>query len=243
MQINNHFTPTNLGHGSRPDHAANAHGRAPQFQPATADAEPAATTDTTTAVAPTEGPGTLGHSVAHRARHAMQIHNHFTPTNLGHGSRPDHAANAPTEGPGTSGHSVAHREQMALFAELGGHNFGWLVSQIARGTFDASAYAPEGEGEGTDGVVGSTDEVGGDEVATAPDEADATGEESPPADETADAGTPSEIVVEDPVASLLDTLTEESEDSTTQTADETTNPVADLVDILLEDNEDDSEVT
>ncbi len=209
MQINNHFTPTNLGHGSRPDHAANAHGRAPQFQPATADAEPAATTDTATAVAPTEE----------------------------------------TEGPGKSGHSVAHRAraQMALFAELGGHNFGWLVSQIAHGTFDASAYAPDSEGEGTDGVVVSTDEVGGDEVATAPEDAEATGEESPPADEgadeTADAGATPEVVVEDPVASLLDTLTEESQDGTTQTADETTDPVADLVDILLEDNEDDSEVT
>ena len=205
MQINNHFTPTNLGHGSRPDHAANAHGRAPQFQPATADAEPATTTDTTTAVAPTEE----------------------------------------TEGPGKSGHSVAHRAraQTALIAELGGHNFGWLVSQIARGTFDASAYAPDGEGEGTDGVVVSTDEVAGDEVATAPEEAEATGEENPPADETADAGTTPEIVIEDPVASLVDTLTEESEDGTTQTADETTDPVADLVDILLEDNEDDSEVT
>ncbi|MCZ6588240.1 MAG: hypothetical protein O7G13_14505 [Alphaproteobacteria bacterium] len=207
MQINNHFTPTNLGHGSRPDHAANAHGRAPQFQPATADAEPVATTDTATAVAPTEE----------------------------------------TEGPGKSGKSVAHEARAhPMFAELGGNNFGWLVSEIARGLYIAPE-APEGEGEGTDGVVVSTDEVGGDEVATAPDEADATGEESPPADETvdetADAGTPSEIVVEDPVASLLDTLTEESEDSTTQTADETTDPVADLVDILLEDNEDDSGVT
>ncbi|MCZ6844788.1 MAG: hypothetical protein O7F69_02715 [Alphaproteobacteria bacterium] len=218
MQINNHFTPTNLGHGSRPDRAANAHGRAPQFQPATADAEPAATTDTTTSVAPTEGPGTSGHSVAHRARHALQINNHFTPTNLGHGSRPGHAANAPTEGPGTSGHSVGHDVHMALFAELGGHNFGWLVSQIASG-LDIATETPDGEGEGTDGVVVGTDEVGGDEVATAPDGADATGEESPPAEETvdeaADAGTTPEVVVEDTAASLLDTLTEESEDSTT----------------------------
>lgn len=215
MQINNHFTPTNLGHGSRPDHAANAHGRAPQFQPATADAEPATTTDTATAVAPTEetdGPGKSGHSVAHRAR--AQLAGLLS----------------------LDGHNLS----------LDGHNFGWLVSQIARG-LDIATETPDGEGEGTDGVVVSTDEVGGDEVATAPDEADATGEESPPADETvdetADAGTPPEIVVEDPVASLLDTLTEESEDSTTQTADETTDPVANLVDILLEDNEDDSEVT
>ncbi len=203
MQINNHFTPTNLGHGSRPDHAANAQGRATQFQPATADAEPAATTDTTNAVAPTEE----------------------------------------TEGPGKSGDSVAHLARAhELFAELGGRNFGWLVSQIAGG-LDIATETPDGEGEGTDGVVVGTDEVGGDEVAIAPDEADATGEESPPADETADAGTTPEVVVEDPVASLLDTLTEEGEDSTAQSADETIDPAADLVDILLEDNEDDSEVT
>ena len=54
MHINNHITPSPFGHGSRPDHAANGPGRAPQFQLATADTEPATTTDTTTAVAPGE---------------------------------------------------------------------------------------------------------------------------------------------------------------------------------------------
>ncbi len=71
MQIHNNFSPNQVGHGGRPDHAGNGHSRAPQFQPATAETEPATTTDTTTAVTPTEeieGPRIPGNSVAHRAR-------------------------------------------------------------------------------------------------------------------------------------------------------------------------------
>ena len=74
MQINSHFSPTSLGHGSRPDQAGNAHGKGPGFQPATADVEPAAATDTPNAVVPVEeveeptGPGKSGQSTAHQAR-------------------------------------------------------------------------------------------------------------------------------------------------------------------------------
>lgn len=74
MQINNHFTPSSLGHGSRPDHAGGASGRGQQFQAVAEEVEPAATTDTTDAVDPVEepevttGPGKSGESTAHRAR-------------------------------------------------------------------------------------------------------------------------------------------------------------------------------
>lgn len=192
MQINNHIGPNHFGHGSRPDHAANGTGKAPQFQPATAETEPATTTDTTTAVAPveeTEGPRIPGNSVAHRAR-----------------------------------------AQLAKFAELSGHtftldghNFGWLVSQIARGMFDPSAYTTDGEGtdgEGTDGG----------ETVVAPAE-------------TTEAGTIPVAPAEGSVASLLDTLGEGGEAGVTLPTEEPIDPIVDLVDTLLEDGEDDSETT
>ena len=195
MHINNHITPSPFGHGSRPDHAANGPGQAPQFQLATADTEPATTTDTTTAVAPaeeTEGPHIPGNSVAHRAH--------------------------------------AH---LAQFAELGGNNFGWLVSQIARELFDLSAYAPDGEGtngESTDVVIDGIDGTDGGETVVA-------------SDETAEAGTTTAPSVTDPVAGLLDTLTQDGEAGLTPPTGESNDPVADLIDALLEDGEDDPEVT
>ncbi len=186
MQINNHFTPTSLGHGSRPDHAANTPGRAQQFQPATADTEPATTTDTTNAVVPaeeteeTEGPRIPGRSVAHQAR--------------------------------------SHLANLALSAELGGHNFGWLVSQIARNLFDPADYASDGED--TEGVVANVDVTDGGEATTTAGDTAPTGEQDQPADGTANAGTIPEPVI-----------------------DETTNPVVDLVDALLEESEDEPAVT
>ncbi len=185
MQINNHVTPNHVGHGARPDHAGNGHGRAPQFQPATADTEPAATTDTATAVAPTEqteGPRIPGNSVAHRAR--------------------------------------AHLAQISGLLTSDGHNFGWLVSQIARGMFDAAAYAPDGES--TDGGEGGTIGTDGADVTTASDDTGATGEEGDPAGDT----TP-DIVADDTLPDF----------------EEPADPVVDLVDTLLEDSEDDPDVT
>jgi hypothetical protein len=177
MQITNHFTPAHAGHGSRPDHAANASGRGHQFQPVAADVEPAAATDTTDAVAPTEE----------------------------------------TEGPRIPGKSVAHqaRAHIAQFAELGGQSFGWLVSQIARGVFDAAAYAPDSEG--TDGVDGSADGTDGVDVATASDGTEATGEEGDPAGDTTPNTAPEDTLPDieepaDPVVDLIDTLLEDSED-------------------------------
>jgi hypothetical protein len=157
MQINSHFSPTNLGHGSRPDQAANAQGRGQQTQPA-AEVEPAAATDTTNAVAATEE----------------------------------------TEGPGKSGQSPAHAAR-ALAELQGNYNFGWLVSQIARGETPTAA---------TDAV---------EETNSAEDPAP-IGEETPPADETAEAGTtPDPVVEDDVVASLVDELLDNNEDDTETT--------------------------
>ena len=216
----------------------------------------------------------------HRARYAMQINNHITPSHFGNGSRPDHAANASgrghqfqpaaadaepaggtdtttavapaeeTEGPSIPGKSVAHqaRAHMAQISGLltaDGHNFGWMVSQIARGMFELSDYTTEGDG--TDGAEGGTDGTDGADATTAADDTGATGEEGAPADETADAGTTPAPDAEDPVASLLDALTEEGGEGTTPAGDETidpvVDPVVDLVDALLDNSEDDSEVT
>ncbi|MFT5182878.1 MAG: hypothetical protein ACI8S3_002771 [Alphaproteobacteria bacterium] len=182
MQINNHFSPTSLGHGSRPDQAANAQGRGQQFQPA-AEVEPAAATDTTNAVA--------------AAEEAEE-----------------------TAGPGKSGQSPAH-EARSLAALHGNYNFGWLVSQIARG----------------DTPTAATDVV--EETNSAEDPAP-IGDEELPADETAEAGTTPDPVVEDPVASLLSDIIEET---TTPPADETTDLVEELVGTLLDETEDDAEVT
>lgn len=185
MQINNHITPSSLGQGSRPDHAGGASGRGQQFQPATAEVEPAAATDTTNAVAPVD-------------------------------------ETEETTGPGKSGQSPAHlaRAQSEL---QGNHNFGWLVSQIARGiSIEADAPA-EGDGtDGTDGAVAATDVV-------------EEGEEAPVADETADSGeTPVPVPPEeeDPLAGLLDALADE-----TPIVEETSDPVVELVDELLDDTE------
>jgi hypothetical protein len=160
MQINSHFSPTSLGHGSRPDQAANAHGRGQQIQTA-AEVEPAAATDTTTAVAAAE-------------------------------------ESEETAGPGKSDQSPAHVAR-SLAVLQGNHNFGWLVSQIARGETPTAA----------------TDVV--EETNSAEDPAP-IGDEELPADETAEAGTTPDPVVEDDV-------------------------VASLVDELLDGNEDDAEIT
>ena len=104
-------------------------------------------------------------------------------------------------------------------------NFGWLVSQIARG-LDISPAAPEGDGTG-DGVVVS-------------DETVPTGEETPLVDGTAGAGATPGPVVEDPVASLLSELNEES---TTPPADEPGDLVDELVGTLLDETADETEVT
>ncbi|NKB50515.1 MAG: hypothetical protein GKS02_14255 [Alphaproteobacteria bacterium] len=190
MQINNQFSPASLGQGARPDHAGNGQGRGQQFQTVTSDVEPATTTDTTTAVAPTEEGGE-------------------------------------TEGPGKSGNSPAHRARTEFDGFGEGENFGWLVSQIARGLISV-APTPDGEGEGDTGVI--ADDVGTDVVVDG-DETPPTGEDSVPGDETADTGGVADPVVEDdPLAGLLDAL---ADDGTTSEA--TTDPVADLLDELLDD--------
>ena len=111
-----------------------------------------------------------------------------------------------TEGPRIPGNSVAHRARAHLAQLSGlltseGHNFGWLVSQIARGVFDASAYATDEDGtEGTD-VVTSPDEAG---------TADETGDPAPIVE-----GDDPVLVSDDttdPVADLVDTLLDDSED-------------------------------
>ncbi|MDH3739308.1 MAG: hypothetical protein OER92_08935, partial [Alphaproteobacteria bacterium] len=82
-----------------------------------------------------------------------------------------------TEGAEKHKNSVAHeaRRHLANLAEskaLGGHNFGWLVSQIARGLFNPADYAPASEDGEDTGVI--VDETAGDpttEIDTAIDEA------------------------------------------------------------------------
>ena len=191
MQINNHPSPAQFGHGSKPDHAANSSGKPQRFEVPTSETEPATTTDTTTAVAPAEE----------------------------------------SEGPGKSGNSVAHRARAMIGLEgLGGRNFGWLVSQLARGIqVDLTGGT---EGEGADDIVAETDVT---EV----------GETTPASDDATDAATLPEPEVdgEDPVASLLDTLTEEIEEGSTPPSDETIDPIADLVDTLLDDTEGESEIS
>ena len=196
MHINNHLSPAQFGHGSKPDHAAHASGKPQQFDIPTSETEPATTTDTATAVAPTEeteGPGKSGNSVAHRARVMSGL-----------------------EGIGLEG--------------LGGHNFGWLVSQLARGI--PVELTGGTEGESADDIVAETDVT---EV----------GETTAASDDTAEAGTVPETDVEgeDPVATLLDELTEETGDSSAPPDDEAIDPIVDLVDTLLDDNEDEPEVS
>lgn len=127
------------------------------------------------------------------------------------------AATEATEETKTHGRSVAHqaREQLNTLQGLGGHNFGWLVSQIAQGTFDASGYAPideSSEDASSETAAASTEETGEGETEAAASEEDTAAS----TDETADA-------VADPVA------------------DPVVDPVAGLVDDLLEDGEEDSE--
>jgi hypothetical protein len=178
----------------------------------------------------------------------MHINSHFTPPGFGASSRPDHAANpagrpqqteqspygveattttdtaaavAATEETEIPGRSVAHqaRGHLNTLQGLGGQNLGWLVSQIAQGTFDASVYGPidEGsEGDGSESAAASIEETGEGETAATSSETTAASEEDTTAstDESTDA-----------VAGLVD----------------------DLVDELLEDGEEDgaggSEVT
>jgi hypothetical protein len=162
MQINNHITPSSLGHGSRPDHAGGANGRGQQFQPVTETVEPAATTDTADAVATVEEP-------------------------------------EETTGPGKSGDSPAHQAR-ALSGLQGSNNFGWLVSQIARGISVVADAPAEGDGtDGTDGVAAATDVVEDGEETPVSDVAD----ETPIVEETSD-----------PVVDLVDELLDDSEDGT-----------------------------
>lgn len=127
-----------------------------------------------------------------------------------------------TDGPRIPGKSVAHRARAQLAQLSGlltseGHNFGWLVSQIARGVFDPAAYTTEGDG--TDGGDTGTDGV---DVLTTSDETGTAGETGEPA------GDPAHVIeVDDP----------------TLVSDDTTDPVVDLVDSLLDESEDDAEVT
>jgi hypothetical protein len=143
----------------------------------------------------------------------MHINSHFTPANFGASSRPDHAANpsgrahqieetpedveaatttdtataaAATEETEIPGRSVAHtaREQLNTLQSLSGHNFGWLVSQIAQGTFDPADYATPDEGTEGEATTASSDET---------------------ADVVADP-------VADPVVNLIDELLEDSEE-------------------------------
>ena len=197
MQINNHLSPSSLGHGSRPDQAGNGSAKGPQFQPATAT-EPATETDTTTAVAPVE-------------------------------------ETEETQGPGKSGQSPAHQARAQLsglaLAGLENHNFGWLVSQIARG-LDISAPAPDGEGSDETSVI--VDETDGGEGTTAADDTVPTGEEEVPGDGTTEVGTLP--VEEDPVVGLLDALENDGTE-----VEATTGPVVNLVDTLLEEDEDNSD--
>ncbi len=179
----------------------------------------------------------------------MHINSHFTPANVGASSRPDHAANPSGRGPqfevadaeaattaaaaeeitepNIPDKSVAHqaRAELATLTVLDGHNFGWLVSQIAQGTSDAAAYAtPEedSEGDGADSTAANTEAAGDGEVAST-ETAAASGENTTSSsDETTSEST-------DPVADPV--------------ADPGAELVGDLVDDLLENDEDGSEVT
>lgn len=150
----------------------------------------------------------------------MHINSHFTPANVGASSRPDHAANPSGRGPqfeaaaaeettepNIPGKSVAHqaRAELATLTGLDGHNFGWLVSQIAQGTFDAAAYAtPEAdsEGDGADNTAANTEAAGEGEAAST--ETAAASEEDTAAS-TDDIPDP----VADPVAELVDDLVDD----------------------------------
>ena len=204
MQINNHITPSHFGHGSRPEHAANASGRGHQFQPSVADTEPATPTDTTTAVAPaeeTEGPRIPGKSVAHQAR----------------------AHTALLSGPLTS-----EGQNFGWLVSQIARNMFELSDYTTEGDGTDGAEGGTDGTDGTDGVDGSTasGDTGatGDEGAPTDDTADA-GTTPPPAAEdpvaslldglgeeggegTAPAGDESI----DPVVDLVDSLFEESED-------------------------------
>lgn len=162
MHINSHFTPAQFGNSSRPDHAANAPGRAQQAEATPENAAAAAATETATAVAATERTETPGRSVAHEARGYLN--------NL---------------------------------QGLDGHNLGWLVSQIAQGTFDESAYAVPDE---------STEETGEGEAATTSTETAAAVEEDTTASTGETPGETSDETAETAVADLVDELLEDGEE-------------------------------
>ena len=141
------------------------------------------------------------------------------------------AAAAPAEaseeatGPGKSALSVAHRARAHLsglaLAGAENHNFGWLVSQIARG-LDLAPSPPEGDGA-DDGLVVTEDPAPVDEAV-------------PPADETADAATtPGPAVEEDPISGLLSDVIDEA---TTPAAEGTGDIVGDLIGTLMDETAD-----
>jgi len=119
---------------------------------------------------------------------------------------------AETEAADIPGKSVAHQAHAFLtsLTGLGGHNFGWLVSQIAQETFDAAAYTDDGEA--TDGAVASSGETAGSTATTAATEPSDAGGETPPGDETTEASTTTQTEPEDLVADLVDDLLDDGED-------------------------------
>jgi len=137
------------------------------------------------------------------------------------------------------GKSVAHqaRANLATLAGLGGRNFGWLVSQIARSLFDASAYASQ---DATGGATETAD--GGATVGETA--ADATGDASPATDEASAPGeqdaTGGDAAEEtDAAATLLDELAQSETPDSEPAADDTA-VVVDLIDELLNSETDDS---
>ena len=132
-----------------------------------------------------------------------------------------------TEALDIPGKSVAHRARhyISQLVGLEGHSFGWVVSQIARGTFDIAAY---------------TSEAGSDESADSVDGADATTSETTTEAEDGSAATSdtaSDMATEDPtedtVADLLDATAGGSDDNASTGNDTGVDPVVDLVDALL----------
>jgi len=138
------------------------------------------------------------------------------------------------------GKSVAHqaRNLMATLSALqgGDFNFGWLVSQIARGQFDAAAYADVGTGDdaGPTPVDGSVDTSSVSDAAG--DGTDGTdgvsaGDESPDSGVLPDG--------ENPTEPLPDALADAASQPAEPTQSSTDEAVAALVDSLLEEGDGD----
>lgn len=142
---------------------------------------------------------------------------------------------ADTEQPNIPGKSVAHqaRAQLAALSGLDGHNFGWLVSQIARGQFDAAAYASQDTtNDGTqsaDGAAAADETTTGAADQTTPPTDGTNGSTDQASDGT---GTSDTSGTPDPAAALLDELAQaETPDSAPAPSD--TAAATDPVDALL----------